>query len=285
MPINEQQLIQRQNHIGSSDMAAILGLNPYQTAYDIWLQKTGQLDYQEPNAAMFIGTMLEDGVLNFAENQLGPLVRNVHVEHDNGILASNIDAEVVEDGRPVEAKTVGIMRGFTDKDQWGDGGSDNVPDYCYIQTHVHMICAKKDLCYVPALLAGRGLLLFHVPFSQDVADVILEKAEGFWNENVLKATPPIDSQPTLDVVKRMKRTPNKEVQIDKQLILTLEEAKEAERLAKKRKDEAQAMILAAMGDAECGVADGLKCTYFTYKRKGYTVQDSEYRTLYTKKER
>jgi hypothetical protein len=115
--------------------------------------------------------------------------------------------------------------------------------------------------------------------------VILEKAESFWNDNVLKVTPPIDSQPTLDVVKRMKRTPNKEVQIDKQLILTLEEAKEAERLAKKRKDDAQAMILAAMGDAECGVADGLKCTYFTYKRKGYTVQDSEYRTLYTKKER
>ncbi len=41
MPITNRQRKLRQDHIGSSDMAAILGVDPWRTAYDVWLEKTG----------------------------------------------------------------------------------------------------------------------------------------------------------------------------------------------------------------------------------------------------
>lgn len=55
----------RRTGIGSSDAAAAIGLNPYQSQLELWMQKTGKVDLLpvfDPNgdtSPMFWGTMLE----------------------------------------------------------------------------------------------------------------------------------------------------------------------------------------------------------------------------------
>lgn len=49
----------RQSGIGGSDIAAIVGVSPYNTAYDIWVSKTGEIKETSSEYAYW-GTQLED---------------------------------------------------------------------------------------------------------------------------------------------------------------------------------------------------------------------------------
>jgi predicted phage-related endonuclease len=39
----EEWLVLRRKGIGGSDVSAILGINPWKTAMDVWLEKTGEI--------------------------------------------------------------------------------------------------------------------------------------------------------------------------------------------------------------------------------------------------
>ena len=54
MPHDEWLAI-RQNSIGGSDASAIIGLNPYMSAYTLWAMKRGKTPPPEENEAMRIG--------------------------------------------------------------------------------------------------------------------------------------------------------------------------------------------------------------------------------------
>ena len=58
--ITEEQRIARKNGLGGSDIAAICGMNPYKSPYDVWLEKTRESIMDEPpNMNMQIGNALE----------------------------------------------------------------------------------------------------------------------------------------------------------------------------------------------------------------------------------
>ena len=254
--------------MGSSDMAAVLGVSPFSTAYDIWLEKTGQLQEQPESEVQYTGNMLEDGVLNFAEDKLGKLERNVTCGHESEILRANVDALIVKSGEPVEAKTSSLFH-YSNGD-WGPDESDEVPDHIIIQTQVHMICTEQDICHVPALIGGRGLMMYHIPRQDQLVQSIIDEAARFWNENVLACVPPVDVYPSLEVVKRIRRQPKKSIDIKPTLLQSWINAKELAEEAEEIKDQAQAALLTALADAEQGNAGVLGAiTYFEQSRKVY----------------
>lgn len=52
--------LERQNHIGSSDIAIIMEGSLYgKTVHDLWLEKTGRKEQDPPNAAMIRGSQME----------------------------------------------------------------------------------------------------------------------------------------------------------------------------------------------------------------------------------
>lgn len=55
-------LAQRRTGIGGSDVAAILGLSPWRTPYQVWEDKTGRSDDQEETPALYWGRLLEDPI-------------------------------------------------------------------------------------------------------------------------------------------------------------------------------------------------------------------------------
>lgn len=64
---HDQWLENRKSGIGSSEIATIVGLNPYETPYQLWLRKTGQVPPKEENFFMKAGHYLEDAVARFYE--------------------------------------------------------------------------------------------------------------------------------------------------------------------------------------------------------------------------
>ena len=266
MPITAAQQERRKSHLGSSDMAAILGLDKFRGPYDVWLEKTGRLNELEANEAMIIGTFLENGVLDHAETTLGKLIRNQYRSaKDKGLpLAANVDAIVVETGNPVEAKTAGI-RSIT-QEYWGQDGTDETPDRVVIQTHVHMICTDKQLCHVPALIGGRGFAMFTVNRDETIIDVISQTARDFWEKFVVTDTPPDNTLPKAESIKRVKREPQTVVTLADELVKAWLEAKDRVKAASLEKDEIEIKMLTALGDAEGGQTSSGMLTYLEQGR-------------------
>ena len=113
MSISKKQLADRDKYIGGSELSTILGVNPYKSAYDLWLEKTGKVERQDltGNKAVEVGNYFEDGLLKFAADTLGMVVDKKNTERrvKGTPIKVHLDGIVRETGEPVEAKTSNIM--------------------------------------------------------------------------------------------------------------------------------------------------------------------------------
>jgi putative phage-type endonuclease len=252
MAITEAQRQVRRKALGSTDVAAILGVDKYKNAYDVWLEKTDQVDPAKTTEVMEAGTYFEAGVMAWAADQLGKLETDPEklvFKAEGFPIVSHPDAYVIGCEEPVEAKTSGLYGPLPD--QWGPEGSDEVPDRVLIQCHVHMLCMGKEYCHVPTFLGGKGFQMFTVKQDQFVIDEICDKSIEFWDHVIAHVQPP-DIVPSMAFIKRIRREPQKTVDIDPQLVKNWLSAKESLKLAEHVKESAQEAVLSALGDAEGG---------------------------------
>jgi putative phage-type endonuclease len=260
-------------------MSAILGVNPWKSAWDLWAEKRGIVADKPAGEAAEDGNDAEPLVLKWAEKQLGPMTPNVFAELPGLRLGSNCDAVLKASGEPVEAKTSGFNGPAYG--QWGEDGSDAVPDMFIVQAHVQMMCLKTPTtCHLAAWLGGIGKRLYVIELKQSLADMIAAAALGFW-KSVESDTPPIDSKPSLDVLKRIRREPSRVATIPFKLFAEWDDAKEAAKIAKEKEEAAKAAIIAHDPKAEAfdyGSAER-QFTFYNQRRAGYTVAPTEFRVL------
>lgn len=281
----EQWLLDRRKSIGASDVSAILGINPWSTPWEIWADKMGMLAPMS-NAATNAGNALEPVVLDYAESQLGKLDRNVRVKHDILPLAATCDALVSSCGNPVEAKTTGIVGPVVG--QWGDEGTDQVPDYYLVQVHAQLMCTKKDLGYLFALLPGRGFLAYAIEANQRLYEHIGNVLADWWETHIVQGyEPTLDQMPSIEIAKRLKRSSGKIVEASRKLeslVVRREETKSKIGELSKGLENIETELLIELGDAEvANLSDGRSVTYLESSRKGYVVEPCTFRQLRIKK--
>ena len=69
---HEDWLKSREGGIGSSEVGTILGLNQWETPYQLWLRKTGQVPaVEQENFLMKAGHYLEDTISRFYADEAG----------------------------------------------------------------------------------------------------------------------------------------------------------------------------------------------------------------------
>ncbi len=222
---------------------------------------------------------MEEAIFAYAEEELGAVRRNQRRAIPNTIIRTSIDAIVVETGKPVEAKSSETYQ----PGDWGDPGTDQVPDRVICQTQIHMKALEQDICWVPVYLGLRRFGMYQVPRNEQLIAVLLEAAQNFWLKHVMTDIPPTDSIPSLRLIRKIIRTPNKIVVFSPDQVATYEALETAKIACKKMdtiKDACQAAVLAALGDAECAVfEDGRAMTFLESPRKGYSVPATTVRTL------
>ncbi len=281
--ITEKHLERRKRYIGASEVAAVLGLDPYRTPWDVWADKTGKLEESVTSEAARIGQVFEVGILRLAEEQLGKITLNQWRVLQGTHLSATDDAIVNETGRPVEAKFRGIYKFVGD--EWGEAGTDQVPDDVIAQAQTQLLCTGSDLCHVAVFMTGRGFALFVVPLDKDLGKTIIEEVETFWDKYIKTDTEPKQSQPSASVIKRLRRKPGSEVDIPKELVEVLQLRKDALKIATKESKDADTALKAALGTAEAGKFDGGLVTFLQQTRKGYVVKESIYRVLRIKRDK
>src|SRR5690606_13030659 len=100
----EDWLAVRKGGIGSSDAAAAVGLHPYKSQLQLWMEKTGRdaglpvVDPNDDQSPMYWGTLLEPIVAAHYTRRTGYRVRRVnavlqHPEHS--WMLANLDREVM----------------------------------------------------------------------------------------------------------------------------------------------------------------------------------------------
>lgn len=254
MGITERERKRRRDWIGSSDVAAIMGLSPYKTALDVYLEKTGGVEDWAGNAATERGTYLERGVMDWAESELGMISRDERIVHDEAHLACNIDGIVIHSGEPVEVKTChGSVEG------WGRPGTDEVPDHVLIQCLAHLaVTPKAKRCWVPVCRADEfafRLDLYKVERDEFLVGEIVGACNTFWSR-VLSLDPPAALAPSADVCRRLKRSPGSTIAIPPEPFDEWREAVAERKAAEKKEKEAHGRLLALLEDNECGEVEG-----------------------------
>lgn len=281
--ITQEEREQRRNFLGSSDMAALVGLDPFTSRSDVYLEKIGELeDADEEGLPLKIGKVFETAVIDlFAELQGKTIQRNVRFE--SGIYAVNTDGYEPIENENVEAKTTGKV------EEWGDPWTNDVPEQHIIQCNIQMYCitmvtgrdCKKT--FIPVLLPGHRSLQFRtycVERNDNLINDLIAIGNAFWNDHVLPRVPPQPFEPREELIKRIRRIPNSIADIPDELITEWMTANQVRLAAEKAELSAKQRLLGALGTAEAGESQrGQFVTYFEQSRAGYEVKPSSFRVL------
>ena len=207
----EQWLRVRKNGIGSSDAAAAVGLNPYQSQLELWLIKTGRddalpkLDPNDDTSPMYWGTVLEPFVAEHYTRHTCNRVRRInavlqHPDPDKAWMLANIDREVIgaPDVQILECKTAGEFGSRL----WRDG----VPEYIQVQVQHQLAVTGKQAADVCVLLCGQEVRVHRIERDEEViAQLIVETdtpppADGSDSATLaLQCLYPRDSGNTIDL--------------------------------------------------------------------------------------
>ena len=184
---HNEWLLDRQTGIGGSDVATILGLNKWKSAYQLWLEKTGQITLDDnAGEAAYWGTALEPLVANRFSEVTGKKVRrrNRVFEHPlHPFLRANIDRDIIGEEAILECKTANQ---FLAKDWEGD----EIPLQYICQVQHYMNVLNKDYAYFAVLIGGQRFLWKRIDRDQELIDTITERLVEFWEENVVKGVAP-----------------------------------------------------------------------------------------------
>ena len=184
----EDWLNLRTSGIGGSDVASIVGLNPYQSIFQVWMEKTGSmLPEQKTNDVLHFGHVLEPVIRQEFTDRTGYKVqiRNAifqHPEHD--FMLANVDGIIRdEDGLAIfEAKTASAFKAK----QWEDG----VPWEYILQVHHYMAVLDAKKAFVACLIGGNNFVYHVVERDEDLVDLLVRLEKDFWENYVQTNHPP-----------------------------------------------------------------------------------------------
>jgi putative phage-type endonuclease len=276
--LSQADLERRRMFLTATDVPCIIGVNKYKNAHDVYLEKTQSLRPWDGNDATEAGNLLEPAILAWARTKLGPINEGEWRVHENGINAATLDG-ILPNREVVECKSHGIVCP-ADWDAWGKEGTDDIPDVYAIQVQAQMLVTGAERTWIPALIGGRGFLLYTMERHPDIQEMILAASERFW-KRVQDREPPADV-PHLETLKRMDRIVGKVVEVDDLVASRYLRACEEAKAANDVKEEAQEALLAAIGDAEGAKWNGGEFTYRMQHRRSFTVEASSFRVLRTK---
>ena len=192
--ITDTQREERKSYIGGSDIGAILGLSKYDTKVSVYQAKVeGVTKDLSDNEAVHFGNVLEDVIAAEFARRLNVRVARVNdtVKHrKHGWAAANIDRRIMGliDGQRagLECKNAGHFMA----EEFGEIGSDEVPDYYLAQCCWYMEVLGYDVWYLAVLIGGNEFRWYKIKRDQQLIDHMLLVAEKFWNENVLAKVAP-----------------------------------------------------------------------------------------------
>lgn len=252
----------RSKGLGGSEIAAVVGLSPWQSRFSLWHLKRGNIGKQNVNAGMRWGTLLEPVICDHFAGQRDMLdvqVAGTYRHHDREWQLANPDRLLWDDEHGhvglLEAKTASAF----DAHEWGRGPED-IPPYYRCQVLWYMDALELPVAHLAVLIGGSDYREYEIAYSADEATWLREQGAAFWQSVLDGDMPDLDgSDATYQAVRDLHPDINGDtVEIDPELHEWFQASKQAAEQAATEHTAAKTTLLDAMGDARYAEVDGVR---------------------------
>jgi putative phage-type endonuclease len=176
----------RKKGIGGSDAAAILGLDRYKSAFEVYAEKVGLKTEEPDNEAMRQGRDLEAYVAERFCEATGKKVRrrNAMLQHPAyPWMLANIDRWVIGENAGLECKTTSVLN----RARFAQG---EFPANYYVQCMHYMAVTGAEKWYLAVLVLNKAFHVFTIERDEAEIEALIQAEKRFWEEHVLPQIPP-----------------------------------------------------------------------------------------------
>ncbi len=182
---------ERKHWIGASESAALFGLSPYTTEFEVWHQKQGTIPSPDLSSDERVnaGQFLEPSIAAWASHKWHWPIMNItpYREHPTvQRMGASLDFETVDGLEPVEIKNVDNLI-FRDSDWQHDGDViTEAPDHHLVQVQHQISCTPADRKtqaergWLIVCVGGNKLYRMEVPRHDGFIATLEQKVEAFW---------------------------------------------------------------------------------------------------------
>lgn len=249
----------RKQDVTSTEVAALFGISPYITAFELWHRKHDNLDVEfDVNERMKWGTRLQDSIAQgIADDNAWKIRRMTEYIRDPELRAgASFDFEfhsLGDDEGILEIKNVDSL---AFKDGWlVDGDDVQAPPHIELQVQQQLMLSGRSAAYIGALIGGNRVVLIKREPDREVIQAIRKKIGEFWTSVCEHREPTPDFGRDSDFIARLYAFAepgsvfNADDRVSK-LAFAYKQAAQAVKEATEKKDAAKAEILTLVGSAE-----------------------------------
>jgi putative phage-type endonuclease len=294
MLINHDFTQDRNKYIGGSDIGAILGLSPFKNPLAVWMEKTGKEVKPVDSLPLRFGSFAEEFVANEYAKATGFALRHdesIYIHPDHSYMSAHIDRFVHTDGldqaatKILECKTANpFSRG-----QWGEVGSDQVPMSYLCQCVWYMAITGIEKTDLAVLFGNTDFRIYSIARDRELENLVLEKAQHFWHEHVLKDIPPPFQTPEDCQLLFQRSDPSKTLEANAETLALLERLQTLHYQGTACEEEittVKTQIMAQMQDAEVLAHQGQVLATWKAPKASYRLDakrlEAEERAIYEK---
>lgn len=184
----------RKGGIGASEIGTILGVNPYDTPYQLWLRKTGRAPATPDNFLMKAGHYLEAAIAQFCADETGvEIIKRsadefIVVNSDKPHLRVSPDRYAwLPNCKHTQDNKVIIECKSTQKLI----SEDDIPLPWFVQVIYQLGVCEMDQAFLAWFSQGRDFGYKNIHFDPDLyRDVIVAEIDRFWVDNILGGQEP-----------------------------------------------------------------------------------------------
>ena len=179
--ITEQQRKDRVNYIGGSDVAAILGISPFKTPYQLYLEKKCLVDRKdEETPFQYWGSTMEPILVKeFEKRNFVSIKPEIDTQWHPlyPFLRGNIDGWIPELNAVFEAKTTSAYNA----DKWGEQGTDQIPPEYLVQVAFYCAVMCCESAYIAVLIGGNDYREYKYTRNEELETKIITASCEFWD--------------------------------------------------------------------------------------------------------
>lgn len=259
----DQWLRIRKTGITGTDAGAVVGLNPYISAFQVYHDKITEEIEESDSEAMRQGRDMEEYVARRFMEQTGKKVHRANAVYQCDyypFMLADFDRLIAGERAGLECKTVSPYSA----DKWKDGA---IPMHYQMQVQHYLAVSGYDRWYIAALVFGRDFIVRVIERDEELISYLVKIESRFWNENVLARVMP-DPDGTKNcselIAKQYYRSDAKKTVELLGCADILNRREELSQLITKLETERNTIdqkIKLQMEDAENGIADGYRVSW------------------------
>lgn len=195
----------RKKHVGASESAALFGMLPWKTQWNLWMEKSGKLEAPSLEAVKHVsaGKHFEPAIAAWAISKFGIQLQKVHryiMADDCPGMGASLDFQQIGTGEYIDTEIKWVVR---KDDAWEYEGDEIVkaPDYYIIQAQHQLGCSGNAKAQLLAFIDGDVRRAVY-DRREGMIDAIKGRIREFWQSIEADAEPLIDFKADAEAVMR-----------------------------------------------------------------------------------